>query len=278
MIPPFIKKAISKNPAVADYLKAKYDGFLESSNSPSVIGRKRLALLSEIQKTVKVSVAENISVDINDLKFFMRPTPSASSILLADPLYEDEETRFVKQKIEKGDTVLDIGANFGWYTVHFARWAAKVYSFEPIPFTYKELKDNIALNGCKNVEMINSAVGDKKGSINFFLPKTFGGSATASEHNYFGEKIAVNMITLDKYAEENDIRPDFIKADIEGGEFEMLQGGIKTLTRFHPDLFLEIEEQHTNRFGYKPRDIISFLERLGYQNTKIGKIMFYFHL
>jgi len=277
MIPRFIKKAVSKNPALANYLKERYDRFMESPDSANAVGKKRFAVLKEIQKTTKVSVAENIVVDIEGAQFLIQPSPSGTIGLLADSLYESEETEFVKQRIKPTDTVLDIGANFGWYTIFFSKWATKVFAFEPIPSTYEEVRDNVALNQCGNVEVVNKALGDKDGVVDFFLPKTFGGSGGASEHNYFGEKVTIHMTTLDEYAEKHDVRPNFIKADIEGGEFAMLRGGIKTITRFHPDLFLEIEERHTERFGYKPQDIISLLEKIGYRYTKIGPIMFYFH-
>ena len=230
------------------------------------------------RKTVKVSVSDNITVDLDGFKFFIKPSPSATSIFLAKGSCEDAETEFVKNKI-RPETLFLILARILDGIRSILPMGSQGFSFEPIPSTYHELRENVALNQYANVEATNKAVGAKNGSVEFFLPKTFGGSAIASEHNYFGDQLRSKMTTLDAYVEEQGIRPNFIKADIEGGELGMLQGGDKkTLTRFHPDLFMEIEERHTERFGYKPEDIFSFLEKLGYRRTQVGPIMFYFSL
>jgi FkbM family methyltransferase len=278
MVPSFIKKVVSKNPRLANYLKAEYDRFMESPDDPGTMGKKRLDVLLEIQKNIKLSVGEKIAANVDGCRFFIKPGASGTSILLADALYENEETRFVKEKIKPTDIVFDAGANFGWYAIHFSKWAARVISFEPIPATFEELQANIALNQCANVEAINQAVGDKVGDVDFYVPQTRGGSAIASEHNYFGDKVSVKMTTLDDFVASRGIHPDFIKVDIEGGELSFLKGGIKTLAQYHPDLFMEIEERHAERFGYLPEDIFSFLAKLGYQRTQVRPIMFYFHI
>jgi FkbM family methyltransferase len=170
--------------------------------------------------------------------------------------------------------VLDAGANFGWYTTHFARYVGeggKVFAFEPIYSTFKELEENIKLNHISNAALINQALGDKKGETSFFVSQEFRGSGGASRYNYYGKRIPVTMTTLDDFADEHHIkRLDFIKADIEGGEFHMLLGGQKTLERFHPRLVFEIQEWHTERFGHKPKAVFDLLAGLGYRAFAMG--------
>src|SRR3989344_9219581 len=71
--------------------------------------------------------------------------------------YEPYLTRVFDQHIKKGDTVLDIGANIGYHTLHFARLVGetgKVYAFEPHPSNFALLKKNIEANGYKNVVLV----------------------------------------------------------------------------------------------------------------------------
>ncbi|MDR3548754.1 MAG: FkbM family methyltransferase [Candidatus Pacebacteria bacterium] len=188
---------------------------------------------------------------------------------------EPEAVDFLKTKVR--GTVFDIGANYGWYSLIFSGWANVVYSFEPIPSTYKELTDNIALNESKNIIALNSALGNRNEDVEFFCPDVARGSAIASEHNYFGKKVKVCMTTLDDFMKKYSISGvDFIKIDVEGGELNMLKGAEKTLRSFHPDLFLEIESRHAERFGYKSADIFNYLASLGYESREQVENMVYF--
>jgi FkbM family methyltransferase len=279
-VPRSVKTWISKYPRMANFLKSKYDAFFELTSSrylPNVVIKRRASMIEELSAIPMQSLVITDATTTLTLKdgtqFFMRPSPSTSTILLYDGTYEAKEMELMMGNV-KG-VVFDIGANFGWYTVHFSKHADKVYAFEPI--TYDELQENIALNNCKNVVAVNKAIGDAQRETAFFIPKIFRGSGSASEHNYYGSKVNVSMITLDDYVEEHNIqRVDFIKADIEGGELGMLKGAEKTLRKFHPAMSLEIEEWHTSRFGYQPEDIFSFLKHLGYSQGIKRSDMFYF--
>jgi len=278
-IPRSIKRIISKNSFVANKLKISYDNILEffsENDSPNKLIKSRLNFLEGL---IPLSKQENVSkielmngrvlLSLKDgTNFFICDGGSTSSFLLYGGLYETEETSLVGNKIKPGWNVIDAGANFGWYSVHFSKWVGEngnVFSFEPIPQTYKELQENIDLNKCTNIQGLNRALGNREGNIEFFLPKTFRGRGLASEYNYYGERVNIEMTTIDSFVFVNKINHlEFIKADIEGGELNLIRGGIETIRRFHPDFLLEIEEWHTDRFGYHPREIFSFFKGLGY--------------
>jgi FkbM family methyltransferase len=279
-VPQSIKQWVSKYPRTANFLKSRYDAFQElvsPSRLPNVISRKRFAHLAELSEipmaSLLISGGRSACTLKNGTKFFINDSPSMSSLLLYDGSYEMKETALMMSKVR--GVVFDVGANFGWYSVHFSTKADMVYAFEPI--TYDELQANISLNGSQNVVATNKALGDRTRKTEFFVPKVFGGSASASEHNHYGAKVPVSMITLDEFAASQKIqRLDFIKADIEGGELQLLRGAVQTLRRFHPDLCLEILAEHTSRFGYEPDDIPSFLKGLGYsEETRSGGMVYF---
>jgi hypothetical protein len=76
----------------------------------------------------------------------------------------------------------------------------------------------------------------------------------------------VKTDTLDHFVEEQKITQlDFVKADVEGAELRVLEGGKETIERFKPALLLEIEERHVERFGYRAQDVADFLTERGYR-------------
>jgi FkbM family methyltransferase len=196
-------------------------------------------------------------------------TPSLSVALLAGHSHEPECTRLVDRIVKESWTVVDVGANYGWFAVKFSKRAGRsgrVLAFEPIERTYAELTDNLLLNECNNVTTLKKALGDRSGNVTFCIPEgVCGNMGGAGEKGSGGRQEVVEMARLDDLAELQDLHQvDFIKADIEGGEFGLLHGAEKILDRFHPDLLLEMQLSHTAQFGYAPEEIVHFLGKKGY--------------
>ena len=74
-------------------------------------------------------------------------------------------------EIQPGDTVIDIGAHVGFFSVFAARKAkrGRVYSFEPAPQNFALLQKNVALNGIKNIVLHQAAVSRSRGEKDFIL-------------------------------------------------------------------------------------------------------------
>src|SRR5205814_738646 len=70
------------------------------------------------------------------------------------------------------DTIVEIGANVGFYTLIFSKLfpETRVYSFEPSTAAYQRLLKNLAANGCRNVVPFNCAVASEAGFVNFYEP------------------------------------------------------------------------------------------------------------
>ena len=197
-----------------------------------------------------------------------------SKSLVFQSNYEFNETNLVKKVIKPGWTVIDVGANFGWYSIHFAQLVGQngnVFSFEPIPETYEELNSNIKLNSCQNIKAFDFALGNKDGNISFGAPNFDGGSLVSSEFLKYSKRIQTTMRKLDDVIKEQKInKVDFIKADIEGGELNMLKGAEKLLEYFRPKILIEIVDMHCQRFGHFPVDVYQFLINKGYKGLFIG--------
>jgi FkbM family methyltransferase len=155
-------------------------------------------------------------------------------VLNYEPADATGERAFVKRYLQgRSDAVVfDVGANVGRYSAEVLQLSpsATVYAFEPHPKTFAALKANIS---DPRLHAINVAVGERSGVASLFDYKTRDGSSHASVHRGVIEEIhkaapvehAVNVISLEEYAAENDIEHvDLLKIDTEGGELDALKG------------------------------------------------------
>jgi FkbM family methyltransferase len=189
--------------------------------------------------------------------------------------YEAEETRLMASVVAAGSTVIDVGANFGWHAIHLSRRvgdSGKVLAFEPIPATYAELTENVALNACNNLKSFSFALGNEARTISMYLPGTDMGAGAASQFLDTGDRVEVSMLRLDDVLDREGVEHvDFIKADIEGGELNFLRGTERLINRCHPVIFVEIVDIHCHRFGYVPQDLIQLLTGHGYHGNYIDE-------
>lgn len=179
-------------------------------------------------------------------------------------VYEECETRFFENHVKTGDTVVDIGANIGYYTLLFAKRvgpSGRVYSFEPEPTNFAVLTENVRMNRYGNVTLVNKAVSNDSGIIKLFI----------SEDNEAGHSTAVSVaaravdvesVRIDEYLAQLD-RVDFVKMDIEGGECHAIKGMTAFLRR-HPDVVIVMEfwPKGLVNAGIEPRTPLDLLRAM----------------
>lgn len=137
-------------------------------------------------------------------------------------LQEFSDMSFLLHLLRKGDQFADVGANIGSFTVLASgHVGARTYAFEPVPSTYQNLLNNIAINHISQVvEPFNMAAGSSKGVIPFTSTyDTMNHVATATDQNV----INVEVTTLDNLLAGRDC-PLLIKIDVEGFETEVIKG------------------------------------------------------
>ncbi|HTJ63733.1 MAG TPA: FkbM family methyltransferase [Alphaproteobacteria bacterium] len=153
--------------------------------------------------------------------------------------YGPEEGNSFRQIVRPGDVVADIGANIGSHTLLFSELVGPgghVLAFEPQRKIFHMLCANLALNAIANVATYQNGVGREPGTLMVSSPGpeemvNFGGVSLGEQGNE-----AVGIVTLDGLGLE---RLDFVKIDVEGMEESVIRGGLETIKRLKPKLYVE---------------------------------------
>jgi FkbM family methyltransferase len=198
---------------------------------------------------------------------------SALDSQLRSGAFENAETAFVMRFLRQGKTVLDVGAHHGFYTLLASLRVGptgKIIAFEPSPRERKRLERHTKMNNCKNVRIEPFAVGASHGHGTLFLvegAEDYCNSLRPPAAEVETRTVDVEVISLDELLPRAAVQiVDFIKLDVEGAELGVLQGARRLLqAQPRPVLLVEVYDIRTKPWGYQAREIVQFLDRLGYQ-------------
>jgi FkbM family methyltransferase len=176
----------------------------------------------------------------------------ASLVYMKGRRYIKEEC-IIEGVVGEGMTVIDVGANIGYYMLIFAEKVGKsgsVLCFEPNPKNAKDINVNRKKNGLSNVFVKEKAVGKECGRVKI----TEEVNSKVSDSN--NGRIEVSLVSID---EEVEGKIDAIKIDVEGYEGDVLEGAKNTIVEQKPNLLIEI---HPNlRTEHKHSDLYGFVKR-----------------
>jgi FkbM family methyltransferase len=176
--------------------------------------------------------------------------------------------RLLDRLVHPGATVVDVGANIGYNTVHAARLAGprgRVVAIEPTPDNLEVLRRNVAASGLDNIVVEPVAAGRAAGTRDLFVR---------------GEKSAVNSLFPDScYAHVTDVIPvsvvpldelvagavDVVKIDVEGAELDVLEGMPRILQARRTALIVEWHPLLQQLAGYAPDALPHWLLERGWR-------------
>lgn len=190
--------------------------------------------------------------------------------------YEPQALAAAKQTIAPGAVVLDVGANVGISAMMMARWIGSeghIYAFEPSPRPKKLLAQHLQLNGLSDrVTICDFALSDAEGTATFYASGISGKSALSDANiGQDSEAVKVPVTTVDAYCETHKIKPSFIKIDVEGFEFNVLNGARKTLEETRPRILVELHPMFWPALGIDTAWAASQLCALNYRVTPIER-------
>lgn len=177
----------------------------------------------------------------------------------------------LEQHVRTGHSVLDVGANVGFFAVISARLVGptgRVLAFEPVPENAALVRRNARLNGFGNVDVIEKAVSDVNGTGELVLAEYSGGAAlsTAAAPPDAAGSIEVELVTIDAAVAKGEIPPpDVVKIDVEGVELAVLRGMSETLRHQRPVVICEIDDATPAGYREKHDACVDFVTSLGYR-------------
>ncbi len=197
--------------------------------------------------------------------------------------WEKEEGEVIDSFLKPGMTFVDIGANFGYFSIRAAHQvgpSGHVYAFEPEPRNFDLLCRNISGNHFEEiVTPVQQAVSEKAGSLEFFLSKFNYGAHSIAQSNIrqgIAGSLKVPCISLDGFFKEfPDKRIDFIKIDTQGAEAGILYGAETTIKKNKQlTILMEFWPLAIQNCGESPMVLLSRLKEWGFRFTMIedGKL------
>ncbi len=171
--------------------------------------------------------------------------------------YEFEKQTQFASLVREGDTVYDLGAHVGFYSLLASKLTGRnghVFSFEPFPQNITSFKRHISLNRIENIKLFEAGVSRKSGEAFF---ENAGSSSVGKISSVSG--IHIGLVSIDELIAKHEILPPkVIKMDIEGAEYDALRGAEQTLQTYAPAILFATHS------GQLRSDCIGFLEGLGY--------------
>ena len=204
--------------------------------------------------------------------------------LILDGVWEEHTEAVLRTLVRPGMTIVEIGANLGYFTLLMAQRAGSagaVHAFECDPALAQLARDNLEVNGLSNVANLHEmAVSDREGAMRFFTAERHRGGGTlvgglaqipeltAAERR----EIEVRSITLDAFAATLSRPIDLIKIDAEGAEPAILHGGRDVFSRRAPlTVVMEFCPAFFTQAGSDPEARLAELEGWGFRLSRIDE-------
>lgn len=186
-------------------------------------------------------------------------------------MHELFEIKFVIDILPNNGVLIDIGANYGVFSLNIAkaRNDIMIFAFEPVKNTFTFLNKNIKINNLEErVISFQNAIGENEGLLKIENNRHTNNQIIFDDREQLSTLIKheeVKATTIDNIVKLNNIKNvSFIKIDVEGFEKSVLLGAMQTIKSFKPILLLELYDGHLNKFGSSKAEIINFLKDLGY--------------
>lgn len=179
-------------------------------------------------------------------------------------LFEARDMGSLCAHVTSGTTVIDVGANIGFFTVPFAKWVGsegRVISIEPEAANCSSLRRRVERLGLGQVvSVVEAAAVEAAGEVNLALNPDH-----PADHRVAVHGIPVRATTVDAIMSENCWPSvSLIKIDVQGSEVRVIRGAAKTLNRFRPALFVELDESNLHEAGTSSAELLDDLSTRGY--------------
>lgn len=191
-------------------------------------------------------------------------------------VWEPDITAWMRPRLLEGRTLVDVGANIGYFTLLGSRLVGttgQVVAVEALPETFVRLQDNLTMNRSENVRALNLAAAAEEGVLTLFGGESHNrGTTTTVPSDDLVEIDQVEAVPLADVLTPTEIATvRLIKIDVEGGEMDVLRG-LAPIIEDAPDdveLVVEVSPQELRRAGERPDAPIELLAGYGFVPYRI---------
>ena len=180
----------------------------------------------------------------------------------------EDEIKFLRRLLQPGQNVIDIGANYGVYTLSMAKKVGstgRVWAFEPASSTARLLADGIAVNGFAHVTLEQSALSSTPGTAQLSLNQNSELNALVHGNPSTNASETVALTTLDECMRRYDWQNiDFVKIDAEGEESNILKGGERFFAELSPIVQYEVKAGADMHM-----ELVQYFAALGYDSYRL---------
>jgi FkbM family methyltransferase len=186
--------------------------------------------------------------------------------------WEPLTIKWMIENLKTGDVVIEVGANVGAHSLIISKIIGpngSLDAFEPTDYAFKKLQTNFSLNPAlsqntnlhqlyvSNAENLKS----KHKIRSSWIVNKSDEIANKMDEEYIGE-----IVTLDQFFIDLD-RLDFLKIDVDGFDFKVLEGAKGIIQRLRPTVFIELSEIDLNRNDSSVKDIINYFDEINYHGS-----------
>jgi FkbM family methyltransferase len=179
--------------------------------------------------------------------------------------WEPHVEHLLEQRVQTGSHVMDIGANIGYFSAVMARQVGpqgRVFSFEPVPSTYKQLCLCRSFNKLDQLTPLNLALGNQNTTAELHFDPSMMGSASLHGHMSDAQRqsATVQVRRLDDLWKEGAVtEPKLIKIDVEGHEYAVFEGARALLSKARPEIVFEYNRAAAMSAGWDLARLVTLL-------------------
>lgn len=193
-----------------------------------------------MNSTTTISLVDGVRIVVPDSLNLITPY-----VLLEQQDWFEDEIKFLRRLLQPGQKVIDIGANYGVYTLSMAQRVGPtgcVWAFEPASGTSRLLAEGVAVNGFSQVVLERSALSSVCGTAQLSLNENSELNALVHGSPSTSASETVPLVTLDQCLERYGWRDiHFVKIDAEGEESNIVKGGKRFFAELSPLVQYEIK-------------------------------------
>jgi FkbM family methyltransferase len=176
----------------------------------------------------------------------------------------------LKRLVPAGATVIDVGANIGFFTVRFGRWVGtggRVIAIEPELRNFHSLRRRVERSGLSEVvQCVHAAAADRPGELRLAITPDH-----PADHHLAAAGVPVRAVTLDELAADRPAPVALIKIDVQGAETLVLHGARRLIDVHRPAIFVEVDEPSLARSGSSAAELLDLIIARGYVAHRLGR-------